>query len=948
MSQFDLLTAVQPSDGWFAIVGINKTGGIQQEFAETREEANELIQRFTRKNLDVYFGVAKYATSGKRTKANVKALKAFWLDIDCGKDKAEVNAKTGRPKGYINKKAGVAAVMAFCKITGLPDPILVDSGRGLHAYWALTEEITREQWEPVAARLAQLCVTQNLYTDPVVFEAARILRVPGTWNYKGDIPLNVEVVYSPEPVDFGVFKTLLGIRETPAAVEAGPVKELTALGKSLVENRTSNFDKIIRVSKNGAGCKQLLDCCENSATLSEPRWFDALSVAAFCQDRETAIHAVSAGHPDYTPEAAEAKTHHISAPHSCETFEKTNPGGCDGCPLKGKGRSPIGLGRVIVEAEDNVVVEEPTEEGEEPETYIIPEYPFPFFRGKTGGVYMKAKDDESEDVLVYPNDLYVVKRMDDPVQGEVILFRLHLPQDAVRQLVVPVSTTTDKSELRRVLASRGVACFDKQVPLLMYYVTAAINELQHKRKTEQMRVQFGWADKDTKFIIGDREITPTGTFYSPPSSTTKALAEHLTPAGTLEKWKEVFALYERPGLEASAFGALTAFGSPLLKFTGQSGAIINLIHPRSGTGKSTVLHMCNSVYGHPKDLCTTVDDTANARILRLGILRHLPYTMDEITNLSAKEFSPQTYSMSAGKGKERMKQHTNELRSNATTWQCISLCSANASFYEKLSASKNSPDGEMMRLIEYKIDYSDVISTATAKQMFDHQLMENYGHAGDIYAAWLVAHADEAKTTLLRIQAKIDKELRLTQRERFWSAVLACNITGGLIAKQLGLINWDMKAIYMWATDMVQELRTEVVAPVIDIAGVLGDYLNRHIAQNTLIVNDLVDRRSNMPALPTQEPRGDLLVRMEPDTKKIFIVSKAFKEDCVKYQINYKDTVAQLKSRGVLIGAGNKRMSKGMKLVTPGVHALTIDASNKDFFDMDNLVVTATRADAED
>ena len=33
----------------------------------------------------------------------------------------------------------------------------------------------------------------------------------------------------------------------------------------------------------------------------------------------------------------------------------------------------------------------------------------------------------------------------------------------------------------------------------------------------------------------------------------------------------------------------------------------------------------------------------------------------------------------------------------------MALCSSNSSFYEKMGVAKNSPDGELMRLIEYKI-----------------------------------------------------------------------------------------------------------------------------------------------------------------------------------------------------------------------------------------------------
>ena len=109
-----------------------------------------------------------------------------------------------------------------------------------------------------------------------------------------------------------------------------------------------------------------------------------------------------------------------------------------------------------------------------------------------------------------------------------------------------------------------------------------------------MRTQFGWADNNSKFIIGDKEISVDGSYHSPPSALTDDLAQHMVPTGTMEKWKEVFSLYGKPGLEPHAFAALTAFGSPLFKFVGQNGAILNLIHPSSGTGKSTILYMVNN------------------------------------------------------------------------------------------------------------------------------------------------------------------------------------------------------------------------------------------------------------------------------------------------------------------------------------------------------------------
>jgi hypothetical protein len=330
------------------------------------------------------------------------------------------------------------------------------------------------------------------------------------------------------------------------------------------------------------------------------------------------------------------------------------------------------------------------------------------------------------------------------------------------------------------------------------------------------------------------------------------------------------------------------------------------------------------------------DDTLQAKLLRLGVMNNLPFTVDEMTNTTPADFSTLAYSMSQGRGRDRVKANANELRLNLTSWQSMSLCSSNASFYEKMASLKSSPDGEMMRLIEYKIDYSPAIDVAEAKQMFDHQLKQNFGYAGDLYAKWLVDNLEEAKNTVLGIQAKIDKELKLTQRERFWSAVVAANITGGLIAKSIGLIDWDMKVIYKWATQMILGLRVEVKPPASDVMAVVGDYINRHM-QSILVVNDEVDRRTNMAMLPTLEPRGELLIRYEPDTKKMFLAAKPFKNDCVKFQVNYKDTLAQLEKKGIFLGTMNKRLSKGMKVVSPGVHSLIFDCSNTEFISMDEF-----------
>ena len=193
---------------------------------------------------------------------------------------------------------------------------------------------------------------------------------------------------------------------------------------------------------------------------------------------------------------------------------------------------------------------------------------------------------------------------------------------------------------------------------------------------------------------------------------------------------------------------------------------------------------------------------------------------------------------------------------------------------------------------------------------------------------------------------KVDREFKITQKERFWSAIIAANITGGLIAKNLGLIDWDIQRIYHWCgARLLPELRDDVRTPVDDTVAIVGDFINRHM-QNILVVNDAVDSRSNMPALPMMEPRGNLYIRYEPDTKMMYISAKAFKDDCVKNRLNYKGTLKDLQKKGILVDTVYKRMSKGMKVNSPATRSMVLDCNNSEFLDVDSMLEVEEATDA--
>ena len=953
MENFDLLEYVLPEGGYYCVLALESGDFAGTKLVATREEAQNLVDKYLAKGQDVYFAVAKFKDPDKgRTQVNVQALKAVWLDVDCGEKKAEVNEKTGRPDGYIDQAAGAKKLQEFCETVGLPQPTLVNSGRGLHVYWALDRAVTKEEWRPVASRLRQLCDKQEFYVDPSVFEEARVLRVPGTLNYKDDPPKPVSVITTAPEINFDELKDILGVKETVALDETAPRRKSMLMGK-LQDNVQSNFAKIMRRSAEGKGCQQILDCYVNRATLSEPRWFDALSVAAHCYDRDTAIHILSEGHPDYNREKVEDKVEHIEGPHSCAVFERTNPGGCDGCPFKNQIRNPINLGKELVEfdedGDEEYVEPEPEEADETLDRDLLSLKPFlpdNYARGKHGGIYyLDPNDDEDGPKLIYEHDLFVIKRMTDPSEGDTTVLRLHTPKDGVKIFFISNTKITQSIEVKKELAKHGVMADEAQFKKITAYVIRAIKALQNLKKADIMRKQFGWADGDTKFIVGDREITADGVYYSPPSSITQSMAPYFEKAGTLEEWKRVFALYSKPGMELQAFGALTGFGAALLKFTGQKGVMINFVHRYAGTGKTTILRMANSICGHPEKLLGTVDDTKVAKITKVGILNNIVNTVDEITNTNADDFSELAYAYSQGKGKDKSERDANKLRINDTTWNTPTLTSSNASFYDKSSSAKAVADGEMMRLLEFQIGYTDqkLISVEEGKYMFDHVLNNNYGHAIEPFIQWVIANKDEALLALSKMQAKVDRELKFTSRERIWSAAVASNITAGLIAHELNLLeDWDLGVIYDKVTEEVARMSVETKAPLSNANATIADYVYRH-NNNILVIEDGVDNRSHLPSAPIREPKGELVIRYEPDTKLMFIKVGHFNQDCVKYQAAKGDTIKELKEKGVFVTTKNKRLAKGMDIdVGLSVRCMVLDCSNSEFFNVENLVMPET------
>lgn len=925
MNAYKFLSSVLPDAGVFCLTKI-KNKKVSQQFYESIQELTDAVAGVS-DGSDVYFGCASYKDGSSRTKDNVHAAKAFWLDLDAG-----------RGKPYKSFTDAVAALGQFCTDLNLPKPTAITSGNGVHAYWLLDEAITRAEWEPVAEQLKLITEAKNLHADPSrTADIASILRIPGTFNYKNpQDPKLVVSLFEAVPMSFAAFKELLNA----SGIEAKPLKlkakrELDDVTKSLMQNNQASFKTIIEKTLEGKGCAQIDFILRNRSTLEEPMWRAGLSIGQCCNDRSTAIHIISKGHPGYSYDATEHKADETKGPYTCETFKKLNPSACAGCPHRIT--SPIQLGAFVaateptgdqLEFEIEVPVVDPVHPESEPEIQVqsikVPKLPPPYFRGQHGGIYKTASgaDGEPTDFLVYEHDLYVTKRLTDPELGEMVVLELHLPMDGKVEFEMPLTALSTEAA-KIALSSKGVAAIDKEMKEIIVYVNKVVKELQAKYRADKSRQQFGWCDGNTKFVVGHNEFHSKGKNYNPSSAATKDFIEAFAPTGDYLLWQDAFNMYSRPELRHVAFAAFTGFGSPLMAFTGQEGALINLVSNGSGSGKTTALKAACSVWGKPKSLMTFQHDTINGRIMRMGVLNSLGTYMDEVTNISPEDASNLVYTATMGRGKDRMKSNENALRTNTTRWTGITLTTSNAWLGDKISQAKATSDGENMRMLEIFVPENIIEGAEEIFERFDL----HFGMAGEIYAQWLVCNSNRVSKMVTDMRDKIKRDANATPKERFHVSIIACNIVGGLISRELGIHNIDVDAVYSWAIKFLINNRQNIQQQLLDKGSIIGEFLGTNF-RNILKLDDHLDPSQPLPQFETP---NKVAARWAPDTKKLYVSKRELKEFCVPKQIGVQEFIRQMSEKGEYLGEEKKRMLAGTGIQASPISVYVFSCRAEDF-----------------
>jgi hypothetical protein len=148
---------------------------------------------------DIYFGVATRSNGGS-TKDDIIEIPALWVDIDF----KNTNIKDAQER--------------LEKIAKKPT-IHVRSGFGWHLYWVLKKPVEKENIKIIED--LNKALSRYFNGDAASAEAARILRLPRTYNYKYNPPRQVAIKYMMGNLlyEIGEFDFLKQNMSTPPAIE---------------------------------------------------------------------------------------------------------------------------------------------------------------------------------------------------------------------------------------------------------------------------------------------------------------------------------------------------------------------------------------------------------------------------------------------------------------------------------------------------------------------------------------------------------------------------------------------------------------------------------------------------------------------------------------------------------------------------------------------------------
>lgn len=674
----------------------------------------------------------------------VKSVHGLWLDVD-------ISGPNHKKDGYPPTREIAFDIMH--RIFPFEPTVIIETGGGVHCYWKFREsfeiasEDDRSHIQKLSNRFHRLFATgfrAEDYKLDDVSELARILRLPGSLNYKSAPPVQVRILEDGSRQSYNLSELCEFLPEMDEVSQPA----LGSHPRLTVEDVTEQ-------------CEFLRYAYVNRASLSETFWHATLSnLASIRPGGPELCHKFSQGHPGYS--VAETNKKILSAingsgPITCKVIQEKG----FSCQRQCRVKAPAGLFQKQLQAgkvgggADLFM-----------ETFRLP-----------GGYAVSGEkillqvpskgDGEPKIIVVAEQPIAVVRVLEDLRTGLQSVTLAFKDRDRLKKINIPRSIISSHDITS--LSSHGVYVNPTNSRPLMDFLqrTTKLNEdlIPLITMTRQLgRLEIA---NEKLFVLGDSYVK-NGQILSMCGAASEAMPFELViddpgdrqfiqkihRKGLLLRWVEAAKRLNSFPYAKVAMGAEVA--SALLEDFEVDNFVMNLGN-RTSTGKTTLIEFAASVKGRPDGLFITWDSTTVGFERLAETLNNLLIAVDDTKKIPAdkraKVISSFVYQHASGMGRNR---GSLKGRQNLARWRSIMLSTG-----ESTLASIVEDGGAKARVIDLPgMPFSD--QSAEIASLIDElkdEFRDNYGHA----LPTVLAHLSENSENLVVYQerfAAIKSEVR--------------------------------------------------------------------------------------------------------------------------------------------------------------------------------------------
>ena len=818
-----------------------------------------------------------------RREENALGSRVIVFDLDCqGRD-------------YETDEDAIDHFKNFLADTNLPRPsYIVHTGGGFQLLWVLDRTLPRDDWLALADKVNGVATAWGLRHDrQVTGDISRLIRVHPSHNWKWGRDTRIKA--GGHHISADALATAIDPLPYQNPSNSGP-KPAAAKGNGEPMTPKPALAESVYMSEIVKRCGALAETlATQGANDPEPRWFATLGVLSLCEDGDKYVHEMSKGHPSYDQQQTDAKyekqkTKEITQRRrTCDAFSPYSDA-CKTCPFRSTAHSPYYLG-VKSEA-------------------ILPAG----YKQENDVIYVQEFDEEANAYVFskltsYRMDLDAFDLVIDD-EGSHYVKAGYSTGSWQQQITLPHEKLSDKKNVRRYLASKGMLCSEHEAKRVADFMLSFVEQLQRTRENRNV-VPYGWTEDGKSFGLGDKLLSPGGKVSRIMANTDPALLRMYEPHGEYAEWqKRATALVDQGHLPLVAIFA-TAFASPLVRFLGQRGVCVSATSPQSGLGKTTAMRLAASVWGDPISTMLTLDDTENYGSKRLGKAQSLPAYWDELRlQKQMQSFARLVFRLSQGREKGRLKSDTS--MTPGAEWDTMLCVASNSSLVEYMVPEGGGEAG-YYRAFEWL-----VTPPPSHFHAIDLDVTEHYGHAGRVYAQYLVDHSKWVKKYVHRKARWYARNVE-APGERFWISSIVALVCGAYIAKRAGIIPFDHKALERWLLSVLREMRSRKVSDA-DMMHTPEELLNEYLrsVQNRVLHTDQLHPVGSWKGFSThliaeQKPSLDLVAQEAHNPRGLRIASQPFHEHLTNKGVSVTHTVRELRKAGVIsdkhraiLGAGTE------------------------------------------